>query len=331
VLPDKSSRSKATRDAAVENADDAELQALDAGLNVDVALDDALLDDRISETLFEAVSPSEGEMFDPSATAIDDIQKLEEYSETLIGLASQVITSRAQLLGKAYPFAMSGNHVRYTGSKTQVYEFCLTASNVPNISDNNFKPALMLFEQLTGLVMSCFLGSAGQYYHTGFPGSGMAIEAHVKNLDKIMPGEWKWNVETLKKKSNDGGVDVVVWKRADERTKVGSLIFVGNSGCGKNWQDKGKHRERPADKLEMILNRPRPRHLHNFLSLPFHIYDEGEWSEASHEAHFVLDRIRLAGIAEAQDVEVWKNEAAKLRLPLADGVRLLHPSANITA
>lgn len=331
MLPLKSSRSKATRAAAVANADDAELEALDAGLHVDVALDDALLDDRISETLSDAVSLTEGEATDPNATAIDDIQRLEEYSETVIGLASEVIASRAQLLGKAYPFTLSGNRIRYIGSKTQVYEFCLTASNVPNITDHNFQPVLMLFEQLTGLVMSCFLGSAGQYYHTGFPGSGMAIEAHLMNLDKIMPGEWKWDAETLKKKSNDGGVDVVVWKRADERRNVGSLIFVGNSGCGKNWQDKGKHRERPSDKLETILSRPKPRHLHNFLALPFHIFDEGEWSEASYEAHFVLDRIRLAAIAEAQDVEIWEKETAKFRLPLVDSVRLLHPSANITA
>jgi len=327
VLPRKPA-SKAARAAAVKNADDAELQALDVGLNVDVALDDALFDDRIAEMIADATDPMDDAQ-DSTSTAIEDAVRRDDYSEGLIGLASEVIAARIHLLGTAYPFELNGNRMRYIGSKTYVYEFCLTASNVSNIADTPFRPALMLFEQLSGLVMSCFLGSMGQYHHTGYPGSGVTIGGHLPTLNAVMPEEWRWDSETLKAKRNDGGVDVVVWKRADDRQDVGSLIFVGNAGCGKNWNDRGKHRERPSDALDLILSRPKSRHLHDFLSLPFHIFDVDEWIEASDEGRFVLDRIRLAAIAEVQEAEIWKREASKLALSLPDAVRLLHPTANI--
>jgi hypothetical protein len=304
--------------------------ALAAGRDVDIPLDDALLDDRVSESIVEAATPEQEGGDDLTGTAIEDALRSDAYAEDLLGLTSEVIAERQAVLGDAYPFTLDGNHIGYLGSKTHVYEFCLSISRVANIAVGKYGKAITLFEQLTGLLMSCFVGSAGQYYHTGFPGSGSAIAAHLPKLNGVMPGEWRWDVETLKDRVNDGGVDAVVWKRPDERRDVGSLVFVGNSGCGRSWYDRNKHRERPSGELAKILSRPMSQHLHDFLTLPFHIYDAQEWFEASDEGIFVLDRLRLARIAEAQDSVTWISEAARLVIGIDDAIHLLNGSATLS-
>lgn len=331
MLPRRQSANKSTRASAVENADDAEMLALSAGVGVDIPLDDALLDDRVSESIIEAASPEQEEGTDVTATAIEDALRSDAYAEGLLGLASEVIAERKSLMGPAYPFSQDGNHIRYLGSKTHVYEFCLSISRVANIAAGKYGKAITVFEQLTGLAMSCFIGSAGQYYHTGYPGSGSAIAAHLPNLNDAMPGEWRWDVETLKERANDGGVDAVVWKKPDDREDVGSLVFVGNSGCGRSWYDRNKHRERPSGDLAKILSRPMSQHLHDFLALPFHLYDKQEWIEASDEGVFVLDRIRLAAIAESEDGAIWLREAARLAISIDDAIHLLNGSANLSS
>lgn len=331
MLPSRQSANKSTRASAVENADDAEMLALSAGPRIDVPLDDALLDDRVSESIIEAASPEQDEGTDVTSTAIDDALRSDAYAEGLLGLATEVIAERKALMGDTYPFAQDGNHIRYLGSKTHVYEFCLSISRVANIAAGKYRKAIAVFEQLTGLTMSCFIGSAGQYYHTGYPGSGSAIAAHLTNLNGLMPGEWRWDDGTLKDRVNDGGVDAVVWKRPDHRRDVGSLVFVGNSGCGRSWYDRNKHRERPSGDLAKILSRPMSQHLHDFLALPFHLYDKQEWIEASDEGIFVLDRMRLAAIAEAQDGTIWLREAARLIMSIDDAIHLLNGSVNLAS
>lgn len=330
MLRHRQSSNKSTRASAVENADDAEMLALAAGLGVDIPLDDALFDDRVSESIVEAAMPEQDVDGDITGTAIEDALRSDAYAEGLLGLASEVVAERQALLGNAYPFLPDGNHIRYLGSKTHVYEFCLSISRVANIGVGKFGKPLALFEQLTGLLMSCFIGAAGQYYHTGFPGSGSAIVKHLPKLNDAMPGEWQWDVETLKDRANDGGVDAVVWKRPDERLDVGTLVFVGNSGCGRSWYDSNKHRERPSGELAKILSRPKPQHLHDFLALPFHVFDRQEWVEASIEGIFVLDRLRLARIAEAQDDAIWAREVARLTIGIDDAIHLLNNAATLS-
>ena len=325
----KEASNKGARANAVQNADDAEWNAFRAGEGVENALDDALLDDRVSETLVDAVLREDGN--GESSTAIEDAQRYDEYTEGLLGLASGIIAERRTLLGDAYPFALAGNHLRYIGSKTHVYEFCLAISRLINYATGYYGRAVTVFEQLSGLVMSCFLGSAGQYYHTGYPGSGSAIKAHLPHLNEHMPGEWKLDLETLKEKANDGGVDAVVWKRPDERRDlgVGSLVFVGNSGSGKSWYNRNKHRERPSAELPKILSRPKPRHLHDYLALPFHLYDRQEWVEACDEGGLVLDRIRIAAIAESQDETIWNREVSRLVMTIDEAIQLLDSSPSL--
>jgi len=234
------------------------------------------------------------------------------------------------MLGDAYPFQLEQNHVIYRGSKTGIYEFCLSFSRVPNPAATPLRKALALFEQLSGLVMSCFIGTAGQYYHTGFPSSHMALPKHIEELNKRMPGEWKWDNASLVTQVNDGGVDVVVWKRADDRHNVGSLVFVGNVGCTKDWRS-GKASERPSQKLGRILSRPQTRHLHDFFSLPYHVYDNEDWADVCYEGVFVLDRIRLTAIAEAEEATTWAAATAHLVVSIDEAIKLLNPSARFSS
>jgi hypothetical protein len=277
----------------------------------------------------DAVEPNSDENL-ATGTAIEDSIRLDAYSEGLLGLTAEVIASRAELLGEAYPFVLSSNAIRYRGSRTHVYEFCLSISSVANIAVPQYRSSIAVFEQLSGLVMSCFIGAPGQYHHTGFPGSGSAIGKHLDALDKLMPGEWKWDEHTLANRANDGGVDVVVYKRADGRRGIGSLMFTGNAGCGRTWRNSNKHRERPSSELAKLLSRPKPWHLHDFLSVPVHLYDNHEWIEASDEGRFVLDRIRLTLIAEALGSDLWHRESARFSKELNEAILLLHPAAKLS-
>lgn len=331
MLPRKMRSGKQAKADAVRNADDAEILALTAGPGVDTPLDDALLDDRVSEALVEATARADDGP-EPATTAIDDAMKKDEYTEGLLALASEVITVRQQLLGDAYPFDILENGLRYKGSKTLVYEFCLAIGGVANIASTKYKPAITVFEQLSGLVMSCFIGATGQYYHTGFPGSEAVITGHLPRLNEHMPGEWRWDPETVKQKPNDGGVDVIVWKRPDGRASIGaSLMFVGNAGCGRLWYPDNKHLRRPSEELDKILSRPKRHHLHDFFALPFHLFDQNEWIDASDDGRFVLDRIRLARIAESEDAVAWSNQTGRLQLSLASAIRLLKPAVRLAS
>lgn len=199
-----------------------------------------------------------------------------------------------------------------------------------NVSLGEYKPLQTAFERLAGVAMASTLGSGFMFLRTGFPPAEdsyknfepESFERAIEMLEAEMPGEWVLDANTKLKNPNDGGVDVVVWKRLDSRE--GSIMYVGNCGCGKNWLKEGKHRERPSSFLERLLSRPKPHHMHDFFSLPFHVYESRDWDDASTEGRLVLDRIRLALVAEGMnlsgqmDIEKFLNRPIRELIAIAD-------------
>ena len=196
--------------------------------------------------------------------------------ESLIAAAMKVVTERADILGDFYPFRVAGNGVKYVGSRTLVYELCLSIGTV-NVSVNPYKKLQVAFEKVSGAVMSLLLGAGAAFLRTGYPpDSGYSGEDElawfnscIRALSGRMPGEWVRDNNSKLEHPNDGGVDVVVWNRIDRRE--GSLIFTGNCGCGKNWHSARKHLEPPSASLRHLLSYPKQDRMFDFFSLPFHV------------------------------------------------------------
>jgi hypothetical protein len=295
---------------AAKDADDLETAALRAGLGVSVPLDESVYDQQISDEDLEAEAADIDDFDREEADPVADVTAQEVQAEELVSAAAKVVLERQKLLGDIYPFRLNDNRVEYVGSKTLVYELCLAIANV-NVSKNPYKKLQVAFERLAGAAMSSMLGPGARFVRTGYPpaedgeisGEPQSFEEAVKWLDLAMPGEWLAEPNTSLNDAKDGGLDVVVWKRFDVRQ--GSLIYVGNCGCGKNWLKEKKHYVRSSEELQKLLARPKVYHLQDFFCVPFHIAEARDWHEACEHGYFVLDRIRLALAAESAAEEDW--------------------------
>ncbi len=315
------SRDKARK--AAREADDVERAALRAGVHVTIQLEECLYDNDISEEDTEATGTDLPGVENEDAVlhAIEEEAKREDW----IARVGEVINERSSLLGNCYPFLIDGNNITYRGSRTFIYEFCLAACYVQNISWRKYKPLQKTFEHLAGLALSLLIGKNSCFLRTGYPPNKDqgAFEKIIGRLEKLMPGEWAIDPNTRKKNPLDGGVDVVVWIRPDSRP--GSLIFVGNCTCGRNWLREKKHKERASELLDQHLSRPRFTQINDFFALPFHIYEIGDWHEACYESRFVLDRLRLVQLAEKSPPIEWNVLSHKHSLDLRDLIRTADP------
>jgi hypothetical protein len=109
-------------DRTAKNADDTEYSAIKNGsCNIEAGI----LDDRIAGSVeddYELPSPHK-----VSAWASMDMA-LDSAASDL----NQEIFRRTSLLGASYPFLADGNVLKYSASRTLVYEFCLAVSQSPS-------------------------------------------------------------------------------------------------------------------------------------------------------------------------------------------------------
>ncbi|MCP4006447.1 MAG: hypothetical protein GY725_19895 [bacterium] len=308
-----------TRQAARE-ADDVERAALRVGRGVAVPLEECLHDNDISEDNTER-HLDEFETED----AILRAAKEEAERDDWIARVGEVIDERAAILGACYPFSIDGNNITYRGSRTFTYEFCLAACYVPNISLRRYKPIQKAFERLAGLALGLLLGKNSSSLRTGYPpdeGLG-SFDQIISRLDQLMPDEWAIDPNTRIENPQDGGVDSVVWLKPDSRS--GSLIFVGNCTCGRNWLKEKKHTELASDLLDPILSRPKCKQLNDFFALPFHVYESRDWYEVCLAGRFALDRLRLVQLAEKSSPVEWKALTQDYSLDLLDLIATAEP------
>src|SRR6266478_2825806 len=123
---------------AATNADQVEFAAL---LKGDAPVSEGIRDDKIADSLPDNYGIDGG-----SVTAMEnrDVQRDSAESDTSVELRR-----RALLLGDAYPFEISKGSVRYRGSNTRVYEFCLTITQVLDLKPKPYCHLPRALERLT--------------------------------------------------------------------------------------------------------------------------------------------------------------------------------------
>lgn len=122
---------------AAFGADETELECVGAGA---VPLEVGLRDDLISDEILEERPgpPEEKERW-----AERDLK----YDSAASGVAAEILR-RSELMGDAYPFELSRGSLRYRGSSTLVYEFCLAVASAPKITEGAFVRLPRNFERL---------------------------------------------------------------------------------------------------------------------------------------------------------------------------------------
>ncbi len=184
----------------------------------------------------------------------------------------------------------------------------------------------MAFERLAGVALALLLGSNSKSLRTGYPpdrGLG-GFKEIVSLLGEVMPEEWAIDPNTRKEHPQDGGVDTVVWLKPDSRS--GSLIFVGNCTCGRNWLKENKHKDRASLLLEDILSRPKPKQVSDFFALPFHVYERRDWYDVCLAGQFALDRLRLVQLAEKSSPIEWQSLARRHSLDFLSLIEIAEPA-----
>jgi hypothetical protein len=203
---------------AAANADQVEFAAL---LKGDAPISEGIRDDKIADSLPDNYGIV-GEL--PTRIENRDVQLDSADSET-----TSELRRRALLLGDAYPFEISQGSVRYRGSNTRVYEFCLAITQVMDLKPKPYCHLPRAFERLTAHVLKTWLGRDAEFYRTGAPSDGdhaATFEETLKELQRRC-GEWEWRPRDPRyedpRSVRDGGVDFVVWKRLPDG-RIGSLF-----------------------------------------------------------------------------------------------------------
>lgn len=304
---------------AAANADQAEFRALSYS---SANLESGIADDRIADAL-DAYDVAE--FGDAADWAKDDAR----FDSATSDIAREIVR-RQELLKGSYPFRLSGNTIRYSGSRTLTYEFCLAVSQSRNLTSGDYVRLPRAFERLVRDVVMCFLGPEAEGYWTGWPGDkfehrptrfGLVIEALRRRT-----GEWHWDplpdlpADPSPKHVKDIGMDFVVWRRMPDK-RVGQLFLVGQCACGGDWP--GKLHGLDFEKLRQWI-RPFPAATPvRVFATPQHIPNDAYFAEVTRAAGLTLDRARIAMLAEA--THHWTFIAKQMRDPYNELIKLVIP------
>jgi hypothetical protein len=249
-------------------------------------------------------------------------REIEENDAAVVleDIRQQVAWRESQLLG-AYPFTLSqGNMVRKVNwSSTLPYMFMLLLSFHSYYEDTtikNWNNVAKLFESLVSVSLKLHLGNAIRIGSPRIPSeapvSFRKCIAHVCKTIKEREGstpEIPWH--------KDGGVDVIGWRRFDDR--VGKVIFLVQCAAGENWSTKERVPIESWKRWIFFATNPIEA-----LAFPFVYSIKGPWDEASWfeccQGRVLMDRLRLAifdsrslqGDLKAQTLEWCKGQISKL-------------------
>lgn len=300
------------------NADQAEALALSRGIT---AVRDSAADEIIS-----------GQLDDERGSAWSSTDELEE---ALLGQTLEHLEQRRKRLGKAYPFEIDAGKLRYSPSRTGVYEFCLNAS-LADHGNGQGTQWQIAFERLCALLVAEFLGG-GESYRIGAPTYDLRLQPRrLKAASARLSeqcGEWRWNpphpnpLDPDPSETQDEGIDFVAWKRFDDRP--GSLFIAGQCACGQDW--RGKVRDLDERRIKRWWPEATLVPFVRALAIPRAIPGFYVIGENSRDAGLMLDRLRLTAIAERTLVDHpirhgWLAETFRASTP-ASSSRATKPSA----
>lgn len=285
---------------ATADADQVELSAMKGKWSV---IDDAATDEIMSGFLDDE---AEGEVIAFGEGGRHDWQARDLAQEELVGQAAVEINRRSKMLGKAYPFRIDGNKISYVGSKSGMYEFCLSTTMAPNITSKPHVAFPRAFERaVTGLVKEYF-GGRSKAWHTGWPRTPKSRFKAIMQRLHNGSGEWHWAPEQGLgddpgyKIIKDETVDFVIQvNRLDSR--AGNLYVLGQCACGDDWNTKLD--EPNLDQIAKWFNPAWIIPPLRAFTTPFVLGDETLRETSRRGKMIVFDRIRLAAIAENQVTE----------------------------
>ena len=292
---DRHSIRHAEQRAAID-ADQTEKTAI---LNGEAVIDSGVQDDIIAEAL-------DDEQHQPDIVGLDAEQAGRERWHrrdlNVDGETSQAATElnrRRDFLGNAYPFEIDGNSLKYRGPTSGFYEYCLGITLAPNITTGEYVRLPRTFERVVAILTRLHMGCETEFMHTGHPRDGDfgTFKAAMEELSR-RTGEWFWGPDDGQPNdpivAGDGGVDFVVWKKPGD-PRPGALFILGQCACGDDWPTKLTDLDIPE--LQSWFNPLSLVPPIRAFATPFALSD-GNFQRAHKKAGWVLDRIRLAAIAE---------------------------------
>lgn len=288
------------------NADQLEQLAITRGT---ASVNDALFDEQASGVLGDEAT-------------FDVVERDAVATETLAGSTLEHVQERKTLLGDAYPFAITGQALRYCRSRTGVYEFCLDLS-LAKLGAGRRQQDIVAFELLAARMVGDTL--SGNHYRTGWPSHDPHERPkRFKQLAERLhqsSGEWWWHPApgndddpspTLVK---DEGIDFIAWHRLD--TRGGSLFIAGQCACGEDWRNKFS--DLTCDRMHRWFMYPCHVPFTRALAIPYIIPGYNAIGDVSRQAGLVFDRIRLTLAAERdpapQPLRAWIDTQRTRSLP----------------
>ena len=276
------------------NADQAEFSAVSYG---SCNLEAGTADERIADAM-------DGyELADPMQVP-DWAREDAKYDSATSAIAEEVIRRRG-LLGKSYPFRLTGNRIVYSHSHTLAYEFCLAVTQAPSLSEGEYKRLPPAFERLVRDAAICFLGRKASGYRTGWPPD--ELEERPKRFRDVverlheLTGEWCWNPRSGLPKNpvprdvKDLGLDFVVWQGVPDR-RVGQIFLLGQCACGDDWSTKSHDLDiGKVHRWIQPLSAATPLRV---FATPRHIPNDAYFGEVNETAGLTFDRARIALLAE---------------------------------
>ncbi|MGD0540471.1 MAG: hypothetical protein ABSB33_03025 [Tepidisphaeraceae bacterium] len=316
--------------AAAFSADGTELESLASGATpMESGLSDELISDEI---LDEYPGPPEAE----ETWAARDFKVDSAASDV-----SAEIYRRRKLMGNSYPFDLDRSTLRYRGSATLVYEFCLATACAPRITEGNFVRLPRNFERIVAIIVGLYLGTDAVHRigdptdDDDPPGHPRTFVDRMKYLrDRSAENAEEWLVEpefgfdAEGKNAKDMGLDIVVWKDFPDR-RVGRATMIGQCACGKNdITSDAKMRENLPERYATSLRRMTWSPPFRFYAVPFHLPNDARFKKMHSTGGLALDRARLSMIAE---VVANQGKFQPLRQTIVELIRLVIPNFQVLA
>lgn len=244
-----------------------------------------------------------------------------EIMQEIAQSAYDLLESRSEYLGDAYPFTLEGTSIKVKRSSERlVYTFLLLSSNLGGDQGSTNNAYASTFEDVSASAIRLYLGgdaNDAQVYQLGHPRrhgqpSGFldAVTELASKLGEGGTGRHRSNDAHLK----DGKLDIVAWIPHTDR-REGQVIGFGQCATGKNWKEKITELQ-PSSFCRLWMTDSPVETPFRLFFVP-HVIDSSDWLRVSINSGILFDRLRIAkfsskleGLAQGE-VIAWNKKALK--------------------
>lgn len=279
---------KSLEPKASTDADQFEFAAM---RGVFATIDAAIYDNIISGSIDDEMEEFREEVVGPHWQMQDLVE------EGLLDSTRAEVERRIKLMGGGYPFRLEGNKLVYVASKSGFYEFCLSITQSPSITEGDYVRFPRMFERAVAHLLKVYFGKYSSALHTGYPRSPSTSFQEVMARLARPPFEWVWdpqhqlNADDIKDETLDF---VVTIHSLDERS--GNLYVLGQCACGNNWGSK--LRDPDVNKIQKWFHPGWALTPVRAFTTPFVMGDSTMRAVVNDSDALVFDRPRLVKIAE---------------------------------